>query len=204
MNAMATQTDMDLTAESIWHQLYSECLDKIKAYQNDLLEHDKDWVLAHPKVPFFHATRKWGTHMIPLAPLSEYPPYGQRVPYLFGTADRIEILRGTKYVLLAALKFEQRLHWLHFDGSRLWPSNPQEAQRVIERYIALVERVWGNPVLQRLACANPAPADVRISQHHGTIRGSMDGQPFDLRGDEDMAILLSVLLEADGHFAMYS
>lgn len=204
MVTQAESVDADLTAESIWHQLYSECLDRIKAYQNDLLEHDKNWVLGHPKVPFFHATRQLGTHMIPLAPLSEYPPRGQWVPYLFGTADRVQILRGTKDVLLATLKFEQRLHWLHFDGSRLWPSEPQEAQRVIERYIALVERVWACPPLATVACPNPAPADVRINQHHGYIRGSVDGNPFDLRGDEDMAILLSVLLEADGHFAMYS
>lgn len=198
-------SDQDVRAESIWNDLYAACLDKIKDYQDDLLVHDKEWILANPGVPFIHATRNSGTHLIALRRLSDYPPEGVHVPYVFGQADRWKMMRDAKEWLSAVSRTWHDgdiKQYLYYEGSQLWPTTLKEATRIAEDYIKLVTRVWQEPALNGLATLTPTT--IHVAHRYGKVGILVDGhETVWIQGTEEQAILLSVLLEADGHSAIY-
>ena len=64
----------------------------IKMYRKDLLVHDKNAIEGAPGMPFLHFTGETGTHIEFMPGPEDYPKKGERVKYLFGTADRQHIL----------------------------------------------------------------------------------------------------------------
>jgi len=77
---------------------YTELRDKvqglIKNYRQDLTKHDRLFINKNPKIKMIHITRESGTHLIQLVKANKYPKNGERVKYLFGTANREEILKN--------------------------------------------------------------------------------------------------------------
>lgn len=85
---------MKPTAETIFAQLLAEVDGIITHYRDDLLVHSRREILEHPGIQFVHYTRAWGTHLIMLHPADHpiWPAQGEKVPYLFGEADREHIV----------------------------------------------------------------------------------------------------------------
>jgi hypothetical protein len=76
-----------------WAPLRAAVDDVVKTYRTDL-EHDRNAIDAAPDgTPFLHFAGETGTTMVMLT-AADLPPKDQRVPYLFGTANRDHILRG--------------------------------------------------------------------------------------------------------------
>ena len=68
----------------------------IKSYRNDLIKHDKKDIEGNPGTPFLHFTGESGTHIVFMQPAehNSWPAPGERVPYLFSTANRRQVLSG--------------------------------------------------------------------------------------------------------------
>lgn len=118
------------------------CLPHIEQYRDDLLVHTRNELLEHPGVPFIHISRAWGAQLALLhaADSPFWPARGEKVPYLFGTADREHILDGT----LATIKYPwDRIRLVHyFDGICLREVTIQRAIEIATAYQRRVLDTW--------------------------------------------------------------
>lgn len=78
-----------------YFELTRICGPVIKYYRADLFEHDREAILQKPSVPYVHIVKESQTQMyfFPPADHESWPAVGERVRYLFGSADRYHILR---------------------------------------------------------------------------------------------------------------
>ena len=107
--------------KSIYEQLEAHCLPLIEAYHADLTKHDREAIENNPDVPFLHWTRRSGTWLIHLWPLEKLPKKGERVKYLFGTADREHIVREAATLARSFVNDRDGiLCCYYFDGQKLW------------------------------------------------------------------------------------
>ena len=111
----------------------------IEAYMDDLTKHDRRWMEANPGVPFLHFTRSCGTHLLPLPGADTYPAKGQRVPYLFATADRNHMLSQVVSFCRHCADCETTKAIYYFDGKRLIHTSPDAAKETARQY---QRRVW--------------------------------------------------------------
>jgi len=65
----------------------------ITNYKTDLTKIDRMFINKNPNQKMIHITRDSGTHLIEMIKASEYPANGEYVKYLFGTANREQILK---------------------------------------------------------------------------------------------------------------
>ena len=70
----------------------TDCLKVIKYYRSDL---DIDMKIVGKKVSAVFFAYECGSHAITLPEFERYPAAGERVRYLFGSADRRHILNET-------------------------------------------------------------------------------------------------------------
>lgn len=118
----------------------------IEAYEDDLLVHDRNAILASPGVPYIHWTRDTGTWMTVLWPADSesYPPKGVSVPWLFGTAQRETILE--QKVSLAEYRNNplntETLLCLYFNGKTLRKITTERAADIVADYERSVRRQW--------------------------------------------------------------
>ena len=81
--------------ETAYNQIEKLALPFIEAFHDDLFKHDKNCIESHNiDTPFLHFTGSTGTHIVMMEPYEEYPGKNIRVPYIFGSADRWQILDG--------------------------------------------------------------------------------------------------------------
>jgi hypothetical protein len=139
---MRTATRKPTTSASVYDQLESLCLPHIEAYHADLTTHDRKFIADNPDVPFLHFTRSCGTHIAPLIPAEQYPRKGERIPYLFGTADREHVLDGTKSIVSYAVRSEVTQLAIYYDGARVRVIEPAKALEIVDRYAAGIRRQW--------------------------------------------------------------
>ena len=139
----------------IFEQLKELVLPHLEAFENDLLVHDKTTIESRPGCRFLHWTRATGTElaMLPDADDECFPPAGQRVPFLFGTADREHILRTPAILAWTHNKPNgvQPLLVLYFNGKTLLTIDAKKAQRIAEQYQATVQNTWNREKRERLA-----------------------------------------------------
>ncbi|HUU87522.1 MAG TPA: hypothetical protein VMX17_07180 [Candidatus Glassbacteria bacterium] len=110
----------------------------IKDYRDDLLIHDKNAIEDNPNIPFLHFTGESGTIIEFLIPFEKYPKKGERIPYLFGTADRQHILEQIKEMVFAARKSTRQDLILYYDGMtnthNLFDITQDKAEDIVTAY----------------------------------------------------------------------
>lgn len=141
-----------------YEQLEAACLPLIKHFHDDLVKHDKATITAHPEMPFLHWTRDCGTTLVMMPGIIDdsWPRYGERVKYLFGTADRSHIMRqkvntAVYHTLPSNSPEKYTVH--HFDGRVLRQITVDKAVDVIKDYSRKFEREWDREVMRN---ENPA------------------------------------------------
>jgi len=122
-----------------YETLASKVSNHIEAYMNDLTKHDRAWIEANPGVPFLHFTRSCGTHLLPLPDATSYPAKGQRVPYLFASADRDHMLSEVVSFCRHCTDCETTRAIYHFDGRKLIHTSPDAAKETARQY---QRRIW--------------------------------------------------------------
>lgn len=82
-------------AVQVYDAVYELANDTVKSYREDLTVHDQKTILNNEKDLFFiHMTRKTGTQLYMLVLPSQYPIKGEYIPYLFGKANREQLLKS--------------------------------------------------------------------------------------------------------------
>jgi len=114
----------------------------IEAYMDDLTKHDRAWIEAHPGVPFLHFTRSCGTHLLPLPAAETFPAKGQRVPYLFASADRSHMLSQVGSFCGHCADCSTTKAIYHFDGHRLIHTSPAAAKETARQYQRGIMAQW--------------------------------------------------------------
>jgi len=178
--------------------LCDRCLDQIEEWQSDLLLRDRQWIEGNQGVPFIHATRKWGTHIIGLDRLSSYPPRGELAPYMFIRAYRDTFLDGKIEWLKAVEQQHDVLQWLYFDGVKFQPTTFERALDIVRSYVSLIGRVWRRPALECLCEDTSLPVCI-YTQNMRIAVVVAERNPVAMDGGADKAALLKLILEADGH-----
>jgi len=129
---------------TLYDQLAARSLPLIRHYHQDLEKIDREWIEDHPGVPFIHATREFGTDIVELYPADDpfWPPKGQRVPYLFGEADRDHILEQAAGTARYLQKRDRILLMLYYDGQTLRETTAKQAVKIAEDYERSVRHAW--------------------------------------------------------------
>ena len=127
---------------TIYDEVEEKALPLIKAYQNDLLVHDRKTMTENPETPFLHFTGDTGTYLVLMIPGSDYPNAGETVPYFFGKADRDRILRGKVTLVVHAKQTNRQDLILYFDGEKLSEVTQEKAELVIWKYQKRILREW--------------------------------------------------------------
>ena len=130
--------------ENVYEQIKEKALPLIKEYHDDLLIYDKTAIEGNPNIPFLHFTGSTGTHIELLVDASEYPRKGERVPYLFATADREHILDQKVKIVDHMTKVNRNDLMLYYpgDGKRVRTITHDKAKEIISKYRRRIEGVW--------------------------------------------------------------
>lgn len=124
----------------------------IKDYRDDLLVHDKNAIEEFPNVPFLHFTGESGTIIVFLMERRCYPKKGERVNYLFGTANRDHILEEVKNMVFYARKSTRQDLILYYDGQtdthNLFDITQDAAEQIIATYHNKMSRLFNEEVKQ--------------------------------------------------------
>jgi hypothetical protein len=123
-------------------QVKEKALPIIQHYKEDLTKHDRASFRKHPGIPFLHFTGDTGTYLFFLQASDQYPPYGERVPYLFGTADRRHILKDQVDMIIALRKYNRQDLILYFDGRKLKQITQDEAEGIAKDYQQKILNEW--------------------------------------------------------------
>lgn len=122
--------------------LRAACLPLIEGYHRDLLVHDRRLIRRHPKVPFIHVTRQYGSYLTLLHPAENYPPEGKEIPYIFSTADRWHLLKESGSIVAFCQKNHPDALVHYFDGQKLQVITYEKAASIIEEYIKGIKLTW--------------------------------------------------------------
>lgn len=135
---------------TVYRELRKRCLHLIEHYRDDLLVHDRRIIRNHPGIPFLHWTRATGTCIEILSPHNDerWPKKGERVKYLFGTADREHILNqcvSTAEYRANKMNTETRLVLYH-DGKdvNLKEISLQRAVEIAKEHKRRVLHMWNS------------------------------------------------------------
>lgn len=120
-------------APTVYEQLAAAILPQMEAYQADLTTHDRRQIEDRPALPFLHWARSSGTTLWHMPDVDNLPKRGERVPYLFGTADREHIVKSAVDVAKHEAK-EPRFAVHYFDGQRLRRIDQQKALDIAQDY----------------------------------------------------------------------
>lgn len=127
---------------NVYEQVREKSLPIIKAYYNDLIEHDKRAIEENPGVPFLHFTGDTGTYLFLMIPAEDYSAKGEVVPYLFGKADRNHILRQFPKTVEHMKQVNRQDLILYFSGKRLIEISQGRAEHIARRYADKIWRDW--------------------------------------------------------------
>ena len=124
----------------IHQELVKKTLPLIEAYHDDLLKHDKNQIEAYPDRPFLHFTGDTGTLMVTLYKKEDFPGRNEKVPYLFGYADRDHILKGIMEQVKCVPRINRRDCMLYYNGMTLKPVEYYRAKEITEDYTRKMQR----------------------------------------------------------------
>lgn len=119
----------------VFKQVKRQSLPFIKSYRNDLLKHDaREIIKDHPNRRFLHFTGSMGTHIVTLLDKEDFPERGERVPYLFGHADRDHILNQIPATVKCMRTSDRHDLVLYYDGRHVYKINQDRAEEVASDY----------------------------------------------------------------------
>jgi hypothetical protein len=130
--------------KTIFEKLLAKTDDFVVRYKSDF-EYDKKTIDENAGVPFIHIARESGTHLVMFATdLSELPKKGEKVPYMFGTASREQIIKN----MVSAIEYfsNQKDNYLvhYFDGKKLSKIGFSAAIAIKNEYLDKVFSTWEN------------------------------------------------------------
>ena len=126
--------------KNVHKELVEKTLSLIETYHDDLLVHDKNQIEAYPGRPYLHFTGDTGTLMVTLYEKEDFPGRDEKVPYLFGYADRNHILKGIMEQVKCVLRINRRDCMLYYNGITLKSVEYYRAKEIAEDYTAKMER----------------------------------------------------------------
>jgi len=127
-----------------YNDLEAAVLPLLEAYEVDLTKHDRKAIEDNAGVPFLHWTRQHGTHIVFMPPSEGYPKEGERIPYLFGTADRWHIIKDVTVLPEHFLKPRNTpaIAVYHFDGQQLRKITVEKAKDIAYAYRYRIQTQW--------------------------------------------------------------
>lgn len=130
---------------TLFDQLYTAVTDTVIDFRDDLEKHDKRMIERNPGRRFLHFARPTGTDMVFFTPADAecWPLPGERIRFLFSTADRWHILN--ELANLASLHADRADQIHYFDGHRLHTVNRRCAEHLAAEWRAHIEKAWTNP-----------------------------------------------------------
>tara|TARA_Y100000310_G_scaffold226309_1_gene228409 strand:- start:212 stop:607 length:396 start_codon:yes stop_codon:yes gene_type:complete len=121
--------------ENLHEKLVEKSLPLMEAYHDDLLIHDKREIeQQYPGRSFIHFTGSTGTHIITLYEITDYPNKDDRVPYLFGSADRWHILEGIKGMCNCMARCNRMSLIQYYNGKTLRTITYEKAKQIVQEY----------------------------------------------------------------------
>jgi len=132
----------------VHQQLVDLVLDKMLLYQDDLTKHDKTAIDGCKEgTPFLHYSSQTGTQILMLISADQYPARDERVPYLFGTADRHHILEQIRSLSKYFVTNPYYATWVHyFDGKQIKKTTVAKAVDIVEAYARNIRIAWRKSV----------------------------------------------------------
>lgn len=121
---------------------------RLTHYLDDFNKHDRAWIEeTEGRIPFLHATRDTGTHLIPLWPAEAeyYPLPGETRKFLFGQADRHHFLRSPFETIEGALADAD---WLAYGGRHVLVTSTHNAAALARSHVKEVETAWTRPIVE--------------------------------------------------------
>lgn len=125
-----------------YEKVREKALPLIEAYFDDLILYDRDSIHKNPGIPFLHFTGSTGTCLVLLAPGKDYPKKGEKVPYLFGIANRDHILKGTGVIVYCMRTCNRQELILYFNGKTLIEITQDRAEKIIKKYMDKIFAEW--------------------------------------------------------------
>jgi len=127
----------------IYKSLRDKSLPFIKHYHKDLLFHDKKAITKdHVGVPFLHFTGECGTYIVLLQEKEFFPAQGVILPFLFGTADRENILDQKYTIVKNQYRRTRQDLAMHYDGFDLREVSLDEAKGIAYEYRRNIMAEW--------------------------------------------------------------
>jgi hypothetical protein len=142
-------TDIMKNTPIAYTELKPLVLQVLTHYKKDFFVHDRRMMRNFPRTNFLHFTRATGTQLILLHQFDSesFPAEGEKIPYLFGHADRHHILNQipecVKYLALNTVSTCR----FYFAGTKdcfrsIVELSPQEAINHAERYVSMIRNAW--------------------------------------------------------------
>jgi hypothetical protein len=143
-----------MNAKQVHYELIMATEKVIKSYRDDLFVHDLSALedmesRNHHVAPFFHIAYESGTILDFLYPMGDYPYGNSRIPFLFGTVDKFELLESVGNSLRSGQAQHERALVHYYTGNgELQSVSLTEAGEIVAAYKSamrkrLVEREMG-------------------------------------------------------------
>lgn len=100
----------------------------------DLHKHDRK-ALENFSGRFLHYTRSSGTSLIKFHPVEDFPAKGVREKYLFGYADREQMLEDITGMHDSIMRAHTPSKIIYYDGVRFHTITPEKAKELLNSYI---------------------------------------------------------------------
>lgn len=124
----------------IFTTLYNRTKNDVKHYQDDF-KIDKKTIDKNPGKKFVHITREHGTALILFSSLDQYPNKGERIPYLFGTTNREELIKGNLITIKHYIN-NNPISVNYFDGRTLKKIKPEAAEQIYTNHLNSIVNSW--------------------------------------------------------------
>lgn len=125
---------------NIFNELKSKTRKFVKNFITDF-DIDKIVISKNPNKNFIHVARENGTHITIFNEGENYPKLGETIKYLFGTADRREIIKNDVTTLLHYLKREPKSVY-YYNGSKLQKVTTLKAEEIFRNHYTSILNQW--------------------------------------------------------------
>jgi len=128
-----------MNAKEVHYELIMATEKVIKSYRDDLFVHDysaleadanRNWKVS----PFIHIAYESGTILDMFYSIHDFPYGDKRIPFLFGTADKFELLENVGNSLRSGQAKSDNAIIHYFDGEVLRKISLDEGELLVTKY----------------------------------------------------------------------